>query len=100
MENCDDNMKFVVLVEEFKIILGKSQNSVIKKAKLEAVNALINKWTLISGKKLTHAAVSKKISNLKVRSKTASSKGYPLSEWQVKLLEITKVNKMKRRQSF
>lgn len=85
----EDTMMFVLLVEEFKVILRNAQNPLVKKEKEVAVNAAVDKWNTISGKKLTPDALLKKFSNLKVRTKSAAKKGHQLTDWQTKILELT-----------
>jgi len=87
----DENLNFVLLIEELKDILEKSQVPSEKKKKDEAVATFVEKWKEISGKELTQPALLKKITNLKVRAKSALIRGVPLSSWQSKLLEITQV---------
>lgn len=94
MESDSENEKFVALIEEYNIILDKSQNPAVKEAKQVAIDALIVKWTDISGKTLTQKSILKKLSNLKNRTKAADGKKQPLCRWQLKLLDITKVRKI------
>lgn len=84
----DETMKFVLLLENHKVLLKKS---ISKKKKQEAVSSLIEQWTVLSNKTLKEAAVLKKISNLKVRTNKASSNGQQLTDWQQKILDLTKV---------
>lgn len=85
------NLKFVCLIEEHKIILRKAQNPLMKRMKREAIEVVIDKWFKLQGKKLDEKAISKKVSNLKERTKTTAGKGLPLEEWQMKLSEMMKV---------
>lgn len=87
----EENLKFVLLIEEFKDILEKSQVPSAKKKKEEAAALFIEKWKEISAKELTTPSLLKKITNLKVRAKSAYNKGAKLTPWQLKLMEITKV---------
>lgn len=87
----DENMNFVLFLEDYKITLKKSKNAALKKKKQEAVADAIDKWQKITGKKLSEAAFLKKVSNLKVRLNVATKKEHPLCDWQQKLLEIMKV---------
>lgn len=80
-------LKFVLLLEDYKDVLLKSQTSLNKK-KDEAVSLIIPKWLDISKTELTPASLFKKISNLKTRAKSALQCGKKLNEWQVKLLKI------------
>lgn len=82
----DDVLKFVLLVEEHADVLSKSQTTINKKKKDEAL--IISKWHDISKIQLTSTSLLKKINNLKTRAKSASKRGKTLNEWQVKLLEM------------
>lgn len=87
----EENLKFVCLIEDLKDILEKSQVPSAKKKKEEAAGLFIEKWKELSGKQLTLPSLLKKITNLKVRAKSAFNKGAKLTSWQSKLLELTKV---------
>lgn len=87
----DENLNFVILIEENKDILEKSQAPSAKKKKEEACIEFVDKWAKLSGKQLTHSALLKKINNLKTRAKSDHNKGKVLALWQTKILEITKV---------
>lgn len=87
----DENGVFVNLIAELRDILEKSQVPSAKKKKENAAATFVEKWKELSGKQLTQAALLKKITNLKVRAKSALTRGVTLSAWQLKLLEITKV---------
>lgn len=84
----ENNMKFVLLIEEHKDALCKSQLPPIKKKKDEAILAVSKKWAEICGKSLTQSSLMKKISNVKTRSKSALQKKKPLTDWQTKMLEL------------
>lgn len=92
MEIERENEKFIALIEQYKIIMDKSQNSAIKEAKQVAISELIVKWAAISGKTLTQKSILKKLSNLKVRTKAVDGKKQPLCNWQTKLLTIMTVS--------
>lgn len=87
-QSSDENLNFVILLEENKDVLEKSQVPSVKKKKEEAIVIFIEKWAKISGKELSQAALLKKINNLKTRAKTALNKEAPLADWQSKILEI------------
>lgn len=87
----DDNLKFVLLIEDYKDVLEKSQVPSIRKKKDLAVSLFIEKWREICGTELTQLSLLKKINNLKTRAKSAHVKGAPLTAWQTKILELTKV---------
>lgn len=88
--NCDEFTKFVLLIEEHKDILIKSQAKAEKQKKDEAVSAILPKWKEISGKELTQMSLLKKLNKIKSRAKSASISNKPLSDcWQRKILEIT-----------
>lgn len=87
----EDNANFVEMIFENQDILEKSQVPSAKKKKEAATLVLIEKWRELSGKELTHSALWKKITNLKVRAKSALTRNVPLSGWQSKLLEMMKV---------
>lgn len=84
----EDVAKFVLLLEDHKDVLSKSQTSFNKKKKDEAVALIIPKWLDISKTQLTQASLFKKINNLKTRAKSALKCGKTLNEWQAKLLKI------------
>lgn len=88
-----DQMSFVILLEEYKVILRNAQNPVIKKEKEVAVSAVIDKWAKLTGKKMEKEALLKKISNLKMKAKGACNNGHRLTDWQAKLMELTKVRR-------
>lgn len=87
----DENLNFVILLEEHKDAIEKSQVPSAKKKKEEALSIFIDKWSKMCGKELTQAAILKKVNNLKTRAKAAINKGAPLTTWQTKVLELTKV---------
>lgn len=89
LDSDDDNMTFVNLLEEYKDILDTSQIPEHKKKKKEAADKFITKWESICGKKLSQAALFKKISNIKSRSKSAMTKNKPLSTPQLKFMELS-----------
>lgn len=80
--------KFVLFIEEHVDVLSKSQTKNQKQKKSEAADQIIEKWKTMTGKTLNHAALLKKIHNLKSRAKTALNGGKALNEWQRKILEI------------
>lgn len=84
----DENLNFVLLLEQNKEVLEKSQEPSARKRKEEAAALFIEKWEETCEIKLTQAALLKKIHNLKSRAKTASNKGAPLKAWQKKILEL------------
>lgn len=88
----DENLQFVLLIAEHKEVLEKSQVPSLKKKKEEAVQVFIEKWSKLCGKELAPGALLKKVHNLKTRAKAASVKNIPLSSWQMKILELTKVS--------
>lgn len=87
----EENMSFILLIEEYKVVLSKTQGSAVKKMKKRALQGVIAKWSTSTGKTLSEKAIMKKLSNLKVRAKRASIKGQPLDGWEKKLLELLKV---------
>lgn len=87
-EASEDVLKFVLLVEQHKDVLLKSQTSSNKEKKKAAALSIIFKWEEISKTKLTDASLLKKISNLKTRAKAALNSGKPINEWQIKILGI------------
>lgn len=87
----DEKLNFVILMEESKDVLEKSQAPSAKKKKEEACIEFVDKWAKLSGKQLSHSALLKKINNLKTRAKSDHNKGKALTLWQTKILELTKV---------
>lgn len=88
-DSSEDVLKFVHLLEEHIDVLLKSQTTLNKKKKDEAVALIIPKWLDISKTELSQASLFKKINNLKTRAKSALKCGKTLNEWQDKLLKIT-----------
>lgn len=84
----DENLKFVLLLEENKDILAKSQVPSIKKKKEEAMSIFIEKWSAVSAKEITSAALLTKVNNLKTRAKSALKRGSQLTAWQSKILNM------------
>lgn len=87
----EENYKFVHLIDELKDVLEKCQVPSAKKKKEEAATIFIERWKELTGKELTQPGLFKKITNLKVRAKSARNKGVELSIWQTRLLEICQV---------
>lgn len=87
----DENFKFVLLIEDYKDVLEKSQVPSVRKKKEQAVSLFIEKWREMCGTELTQLSLLKKVTNLKTRAKSALAKGGPLTAWQAKILEISKV---------
>lgn len=87
-EALEDVLKFVLLVEQHKDVLLKSQTSLNKEKKKAAAISIIVKWEEISKTRLTDASLLKKISNLKTRAKAALNSGKPINEWQMNILRI------------
>lgn len=83
----DEFLKFVHLVEEYKIILSKSQLHAVKLQKREAIAEMIVKWANISGQTLTEQTLLKKLHNMKTRTNAAAEKNN-LSDWQYKLRDV------------
>lgn len=88
VDDTKDVLKFVLLLEDHKDVLSKSQTSSNKKKKEEAADLIISKWVDISKSQLTQASLFKKINNLKTRAKSALKCGKKVNEWQAKLLQI------------
>lgn len=87
----DNNLNFVNLLKENLDLIDKSQVPSAKKKMKEAASNFIEKWQSISGQVgqvLTSETLFKKINNLTVRAKAAHNKGGPVSEWQLKILEM------------
>lgn len=84
----DQNIDFVLLIEENNVVLEKSQLPSIKKRK-DAIAIIIEKWSTMSGVTLTHESFLKKLNNVKGRARSALNKGNPLAPWQRKILAMT-----------
>lgn len=87
-EVCEDVLKFVLLVEQHKDVLLKSQTRSNKEKKKAAALSIVEKWEEMSKTKLTDASLLKKINNLKTRAKAVLKSGKPINEWQTKILGI------------
>lgn len=85
----DESMTFVNLLHDYKDILDISQIPEHKKKKKEATELFIPKWESVCGKKLSQAALFKKVNNIKSRCKSAVIKKKPLAPWQLKFVELT-----------
>lgn len=68
---CDENdqAKFVELLENYKVVLQKSQVPTIKKAKENALMKLQAEWQALSGKAIGVKQLSKRINNMKTKIK-------------------------------
>lgn len=65
----NDQVKFVELLQNYKVVLEKSQVPTIKKAKENALIKLQTEWQAVSGKVISVKQLSKKINNMKTKIK-------------------------------
>lgn len=84
----NDQVKFVELLQNYKVVLEKSQVPTIKKAKENALIKLQTEWQAVSGKVISVKQLSKKINNMKTKIKQKTdlnktgNKAIKLKPWE------------------
>ena len=93
-ECTNPQMKFVRILQEFPVLLSKSQLPKVKEQKAKAVTDMIAKWKKEAGVILTDKQLTKKINNMKTEVKSKAdvmkteNKPIVLKEWEKLLLQL------------
>lgn len=64
-----DQLKFVELLQKYKVVLEKSQVPTMKKAKENPLIKLQAEWKVVHGKAISVKQLSKKVNNIKTKIK-------------------------------
>ncbi|KAK9695015.1 hypothetical protein QE152_g33148 [Popillia japonica] len=97
-QNEDIQLAFVIMLEDFKILLDKKMTPAIKSAKDTALKELTNIYNKNTKQNLDTKQVLKKINNMKSKIKkitdmtATGNKKIKLNEWQQKFYDIWKGN--------
>lgn len=97
-QNEDQQLAFVIMLEDFKIILDKRMTPPIKSAKDAALRELTELFNKNLNEKLNSKQVLKKVNNMKSKIKKITdlkrtgNKKIKLNEWQQKFYDLWNAN--------
>lgn len=95
----DNQMRFVRIIQDFPVVLYKSQLPKVKERKAEAIRHVLEKFNSQTGNSFNERQITKKINNMKndVKSKSdvmkTGNKPIYLKDWEKLLLKLLDAEK-------